>query len=186
MIRAKYKITGEKPNIENILSKLPIIDYKYSQAGDELFLEVIVSNQEIIGELLRRLKPKLNRKNTQVDLLSREATVDSKFSCFKEKATIRNIGWRSRIHKKGHSFYITINKVVFVGNNLKPGTALYCYESIDNNGRPIMITYLDGVPRDEAKEIDIVSYNTFIEKQSEALKEVNKKNYKIKHNRFLT
>jgi len=72
------------------------------------------------------------------------------------------------------SHFVCINPVVMVGNNLKAGQEIYCYEEEDENGRPIMHVYLDGMPRDAKREIETVAYNTFLEKQSEILKKVKK------------
>ena len=57
-------------------------------------------------------------------------------------------GWTSPVQKnrKGTS-RITINKLVATGLALEQGQKLCCYAAKDPDGRPIMVTYLDGKPR---------------------------------------
>jgi len=82
--------------------------------------------------------------------------------------------------KKGYTYYLSITKVVVVGNGLNRGMQIYCYEAEDNHGRPILVAYLDGMPKDPTKEIDMTSYNTFIEQQNGIMKKISRKpQYKI-------
>ena len=175
MLRAKIKISGEKPNIVEILNKLPVVDYKYDSVGDDLFLELIINSKETLFEAIRRLGPKSNRKDTHLELLSKEETLSKSFSYVREKVRTRNIGWKTKLLYKGYTLYLTINKVVAVGNNLAKGKELYCYEAEDENGRPIMITYLDGLPKEPAKEIDVASYASFISEQDGRLQRLRKR-----------
>jgi len=60
----------------------------------------------------------------------------------------QNIGWKSKISQKRVTLSISINKLVVVGCDLEKGKDLYSYIAEDKQGRPIMITYLDGKKRD--------------------------------------
>jgi len=57
-------------------------------------------------------------------------------------------GWTSPVQKnrKGTT-RITINKLVSTGLALKQGQRLCSYVAKDPSGRPIMVVYLDGMPR---------------------------------------
>ena len=62
-------------------------------------------------------------------------------------------GWTSPVQKnrKGTS-RITISKLVATGLGLQSGQKLFCYTAKDKNGRPIMVTYLDGMSRGKEEE----------------------------------
>lgn len=59
------------------------------------------------------------------------------------KIKFQNIGWRSKVSQKRSTLSISINKLVVVGSCLKKGDVLYSYLGEDENGRVIMVTYLD-------------------------------------------
>ncbi len=59
------------------------------------------------------------------------------------KIKFQNIGWKSKISQKRSTLSISINKLVVVGSCLKKGDVLYSYLGEDENGRVVMITYLD-------------------------------------------
>ncbi len=63
-----------------------------------------------------------------------------------------------------------VNPTLVVGHTLAAGQKLYSYEGEDENGRPIIITYLDRNPRDVKKQIIMTHYTAFVEKQSEMLR----------------
>jgi len=62
-----------------------------------------------------------------------------------------SIGWKTKVAQKRSTFSITINKAVAVGSALQKGQELYCYLSEDDYGRPIVIIYLDGKPKNTYK-----------------------------------
>jgi hypothetical protein len=57
------------------------------------------------------------------------------------------ISWKSKILLKRATAYISINKLIVNGCDLKKGKELYSYLAEDETGRRIMITYLDGKTR---------------------------------------
>ena len=63
------------------------------------------------------------------------------------KIKFQNIGWKSKISQKRATFSISINKLVVNGCCITKGQDLYCYLADDNNGRPVMLVYLDGKKR---------------------------------------
>ena len=59
------------------------------------------------------------------------------------KLKFLGIGWKSKILLKRATAYISINKLVAVGNSLEKGSLLYSYLAEDEKGRKVIITYLD-------------------------------------------
>jgi hypothetical protein len=76
---------------------------------------------------------------------------------------VRNYGWISKLIRRKQSFFISINKAVIVGGCLQVGNRLYSYLAEDRMNRPLMITFLDGLPRHTA-EHETVSQAGFVEK----------------------
>ena len=63
--------------------------------------------------------------------------------------TFGMFGWTSSIQKsKKGTTRITINKNVSIAASLKAGQRLYSYVGKEE-GRPIMVTFLDGKPRED-------------------------------------
>ena len=57
------------------------------------------------------------------------------------------IGWRSLLQIRGGTSRILILKTVVRGLCLKRGQPIYSYIGEDDEGRPVMVSYLDGNPR---------------------------------------
>ncbi len=68
-IRSKIKITGQKPNLIKILSKLSIPFFEISESNDGIILNVEVSSLKYLQELKRRLGAKKDRPNTRICIL---------------------------------------------------------------------------------------------------------------------
>lgn len=62
----------------------------------------------------------------------------------KLKLKFLGLGWKSKILLKRATAYISINKLIVNGCNLKKGKELYCYLGEEDNRRKIVIVYLDG------------------------------------------
>lgn len=60
------------------------------------------------------------------------------------KIKFNGLGWKSKIILKRATAYISINKLVVLGCSLEKGDTLYSYIACDNEGRKVIITYLDG------------------------------------------
>lgn len=75
----------------------------------------------------------------------------------------KNLGWVSKVQKRKLTYFLSISKVIAVGSVLDNGQRLYSYLSKDNQGRDIIIIYLDGNPRDKDKKTKIINYNLFLE-----------------------
>lgn len=65
------------------------------------------------------------------------------------KLKLNGIGWKNKILMKRATAYISINKLIVEGNGLEKGQILYSYLAEDENGRKIIITYLDGKRNEE-------------------------------------
>lgn len=61
-----------------------------------------------------------------------------------KKRKFLGIGWKSKIILKRLTVYISINKLVVEGCDLKKGEELYSYLAEDEKERKIIIVYLDG------------------------------------------
>ena len=72
------------------------------------------------------------------------------------KIKLVGIGWKSKIILKRATAYISINKLVVDGCDLKKGEELNCYLAEDINGRKIVLTYLDGKEANKFKVQKIV------------------------------
>ena len=59
------------------------------------------------------------------------------------KLKFLGIGWKSKICQKRATMYISINKLIVVGNCIEKGAMLYSYLTEDEKGRKVIITYLD-------------------------------------------
>ena len=60
------------------------------------------------------------------------------------KKKFLGIGWKSKIILKRATAYISINKLIVDGCCLEKGQILYSYLAEDEEGRKIIVTYLDG------------------------------------------
>lgn len=61
-----------------------------------------------------------------------------------EKLTFKHLGYKPKIQKRGHSYFLTINKLIVVGNELEAKQELYAYLGENSLGRGILVIYLDG------------------------------------------
>jgi len=59
------------------------------------------------------------------------------------KIKFSGIGWKSKVSKKRATSSISINKLVVEGCSLEKGEAIYSYLAEDDEGRKIIVTYLD-------------------------------------------
>ena len=69
---------------------------------------------------------------------------------FKDKVTrirFQAIGWRSLLQTRAGSSRLLILKSVVRGLCLERGMPIYSYMAEDAEGRPLMVSYLDGNPR---------------------------------------
>jgi hypothetical protein len=57
------------------------------------------------------------------------------------------IGWRSMLQIRAGTSRILILKSVVRGLCLERGMPVYSYVAEDSDGRPVMVSYLDGKPR---------------------------------------
>jgi hypothetical protein len=63
-----------------------------------------------------------------------------------------SFGWKTYLQQRRGTSKLTLNKIIVVGSGLKKGQVLYCYIGKAEQGRKVMITYLDGKPRQVEKE----------------------------------
>jgi len=69
MIYAKLKITGRKPKIEKILADFLVYNFSVDKAEDSIILKLSVPTAKGLGEIVRRLKAKKDRPDTQVEVV---------------------------------------------------------------------------------------------------------------------
>lgn len=175
MLKVQFKITGEKPNVDDILSKTTVLDYSYNIVNDIMYLDVIVKDKTSVGEILRRLKAKKHRTTTKVEVTHFEKPLSQTTSLVQEVVRNKCIGWKARVLRRKTSHFVCINSTVVYAMGIKPQQLLYCYLEEDQEGRPIMRVYLDGESRDKKRELTTTQYNTFIEHQSELLKKAKRR-----------
>jgi hypothetical protein len=80
----------------------------------------------------------------------------------KDKTTqvrFQAVGWRSLLTTRAGTSKILILKSVVRGLCLERGMPIYSYVAEDNEGRPIMVSYLDGNPRLQIKGGDTKNGN---------------------------
>lgn len=63
------------------------------------------------------------------------------------KISFQNLGWKSKLAQKRATLSISINKTIVLGCCLKKGQTLYSYIAQDENGRAVIVTYVDGKER---------------------------------------
>ena len=61
--------------------------------------------------------------------------------------TYEAIGWKSLLQQRGGTSRILVLKSVVRGLCLERGMPIYSYVGEDPEGRPVMVSYLDGKPR---------------------------------------
>lgn len=67
------------------------------------------------------------------------------------KIKFSGIGWKSKVSQKRATSSISINKLVVEGCKLEKGEVLYSYLAEDDEGRKIIITYLDNKKKSTLK-----------------------------------
>ena len=82
----------------------------------------------------------------------------------------QNIGWESKVQVKKKTAYLSMSSLVVVGSCLNQGQKLYSYLAEDHIGRKIVMTYLDGNPRNDKETLQQFRYNTFLQRPSKAWK----------------
>ena len=73
--------------------------------------------------------------------------IDRKFKNQKTTITYDSIGWKSLLQRRGGTSRILLLKSVVRGLCLERGLPIYSYVGHDPEGRPVMVSYLDGKPR---------------------------------------
>ena len=56
---------------------------------------------------------------------------------------LRNIGWTSKLMKRKATYYVSINKLVIQGSRLNKGDRLNSYLCEDEDGKVVVVMYLD-------------------------------------------
>jgi len=74
-------------------------------------------------------------------------TIDKKQKNKEVRIAFESIGWKSLLQKRGGTSRILILKSVVRGLCLERGMPIYSYVGEDPEGRPVMVSYLDGKPR---------------------------------------
>jgi hypothetical protein len=161
MLRVKYKIEGEKPDLMKILNKISDSDYTINEEANILYLTILITDEIAMRELLRRLRPKKNRQTTEVTIVDK-SYLSSKAS-FEQKIRFNNLGYKPKIQRKGYSYFLSVNKLIALGNNLNQGMDLYAYLGEDNLGRSLLVVYLDGDPRTNNCGQAYAEANSFLE-----------------------
>ena len=161
MLRIKYKIEGEKPDLMKILNKISDNEYNIYEEETALYLTILLKDEDSMRELLRRLRAKKHRKDTQVSIITKSYI--SKSNTFEQKIKFNHLGYKPKIQRKGYSFFLSVNKLIALGNSLRKGQELYAYLGEDGLGRSLLVVYLDGEPRTNNNGENIQDNNSFIE-----------------------
>jgi hypothetical protein len=74
-------------------------------------------------------------------------TIDKKRKKKQVLVDFDSVGWKSLLQQKGGTSKILILKSVVRGLCLERGMPIYSYVGEDQEGRPLMVSYLDGKPR---------------------------------------
>lgn len=161
MIRVKYRIEGEKPDVHKILANIKTEDFSIYEEEGILYLIVVLGDIAVMNELLRRLRPKNFRQNTKVSIIEKQA-IPGKDSC-QQKFQFNHLGYKTRIQRRGYSFFMALNKMVALGHNISKGKELYAYLAQDTLGRGMLVVYLDGSPKNNPAAAQAVDNNCFLE-----------------------
>lgn len=161
MLRVKYKIEGEKPDLMRIVNKMSDNDYNIYDDNDSLYLTILLKDEVSMRELLRRLRAKKHRKNTRVSIVTKAYV--SKTNTFEQKIRFNHLGYKPKIQRKGYSYFLSVNKLIALGNSLEQGKELYAYLGEDGLGRSLLVVYLDGDPRTNNNKEVVKQFNSFLE-----------------------
>ena len=161
MLKVKYKIEGEKPDLMRILNKMSSDDYHIHEEGETLYLTILLEDEGEMRELLRRMSAKKCRKSTSVAIVSK-SYVSSKNS-FVQKVRFNHLGYKPKVQRKGYSYFLSVNKLIALGNNLEKGNELFAYLGEDGIGRSMLLVYLDGEPRTNHNGETVTESNSFLE-----------------------
>ena len=161
MLRIKYRIEGERPDLMRILNNMPESDYNIHEDVDCVFVTILLSDEMAMRELLRRLRAKKHRKTTKVSIVTKAYV--PKGHTFEQKIKFNHLGYKPMIQRKGYSYFLSINKLIALGNNLEKGRKLYAYLGEDTLGRSMLVVYLDGEPRTNNNGEAITENNSFLE-----------------------
>ena len=161
MLKIKYKIEGEKPDLMRILNKMYDGDYNIFEDDDSLYLTMLLKDEVSMRELLRRLRAKKHRKTTKVTIVSKSYVSSS--NTFEQKIRFNNLGYKPVIQRKGYSYFLSVNKLIAIGNNLEKGQKLYADLGEDKLGRSLLVVYLDGEPRTNHNGESVSEHNSFLE-----------------------
>jgi len=77
----------------------------------------------------------------------------------------KNLGWVSKIQKRRHTYFFSIAKIIAVGSVLQNEDKMYSYLA-KHDGKDVIVTYLDGMPRIKDKKVEMVGYNAFVEEDN--------------------
>lgn len=161
MLRVKYKIEGEKPDLLKILSKIPNEDFSVHEDGATLYLTVVLPDNQSMIELLRRMKPKKFRLSTQVSIVNKQIVPGKE--TYDQKFEFNQLGYKTRVQRRGYSFFVALNKLIALGNNINKGKQLYAYVGRDTLGRNMLVVYLDGFPRNNGQIVESEESTPFLE-----------------------
>jgi len=86
---------------------------------------------------------------TFVSFLIFMEVIDQKRKGKESRITYQPIGWRSLLQIRAGTSRILILKTVVRGLCMEKGMPIYSYVCEDQEGRPLMVSYLDGKPKIE-------------------------------------
>lgn len=161
MLRVKYKIEGERPDLLKILSRIPNEDFSVYEDDVSLYLTVVLKDDTFMKELLRRLKPKKCRLGTQVSVINKQLVPGR--DTYEQKFQFNQLGYKTRVQRRGYSYFLSISKLVALGNNIDKGKELFAYVGQDTFGRNMLVIYLDGFPRNNGHSTQVRENNSFLE-----------------------
>lgn len=101
-----------------------------------------------IGSSILSVSPRLSPQDAPINvLLSKCCQLAMKQKAQTERISFGIIDWKSSMQVKRGSFRILVYKPVVNGLGLERGMTIHSYLAFDGQGRPLMVSYLDGHPR---------------------------------------
>ncbi len=80
---------------------------------------------------------------------------DNKNPTTEGRIKFQAVGWKCLLQKRAGTSRILVLKSVVRGLCLERGMPIYSYIGEDSEGRPVMVSYLDGKPRIISRKDDV-------------------------------
>ncbi len=82
---------------------------------------------------------------------------------YEQKFQFNQLGYKTKVQRRGYSYFLSINKLVALGNSIDKGKELFAYVGQDTFGRNMLVIYLDGFPKNNSQNKLLRENNSFLE-----------------------